>query len=248
LFSLISLLFLNEVKSSLLLPTLLLTIALSPLRADDTLWNLTFKDLKPGQAPAEVPYAAPCAGPQKVSTDAQNTLLGAATLGSLQTPLVFTKGSDSHYLPSLALKADKALTSGVVTVQFDLLFDKITPGPQPVETLMAFPFVGGDGGTPFLLLVAVSGGDKLILGSEGAAKGASLSFTPGTAVHIKAVLDLDKHTFQTFLGDAPLAPPDHDDAKFGSFLGFTIRDGSAVGGNKGATFDAGIANLVVTRS
>ena len=235
-------------KTSHFLPVALLTLALLPLRAEDTLWNLTFKDLKPGQAPAEVAFAAPCAGPQKVSADAQNTLLGAATLGTLQTPLVFTKGSTTHYLPSLALKADKPVTSGVVTVQFDLLFDKITPSSQPIETLMAFPFVAGDGGTPFVLIVAVSGSDKLILGAEGAAKGKSLAFTPGTAGHIKAVLDLDKHTFQAFLNDTPLGDVEHDDAKFSSFLGFTVRDGSAVGGNKGATFDAGLANLVITHS
>ena len=234
-------------KASLLLSTLLITISLAPLHAEDTLWNLTFKDLKPGAAPAEVPYAAPCTGPQKVSTDAQNTLLGAATLGTLQTPLVITKGSGSHYLPSLALKADKAIASGVVTVNFDILFDNITAGPQPVETLMAFPFVAGDGGTPYVLLI-VANGDKLVFAGEGVAKGAKLEFTRGTAAHVKAVLDLDKHTFQAFLNDVPLTPPEHDDAKFASFLGFTVRDGTAVGGNKGATFDAGIANLIVTHS
>jgi hypothetical protein len=235
------------VKAPLLLSTLLLTLSLASLHAEDTLWNLTFKDLKPGTAPAEVPYAAPCAGPQKVSTDAQNTLLGAATLGTLQTPLVFTKGSGSHYLPSLALKADKAIASGVVTVNFDILFDTITPGPQPVETLMAFPFVAGDGGTPYLLLI-VANGDKLIFAGEGVAKGAKLELARGTAAHVKTVLDLDKHTFQAFLNDAPLTPPEHDDTKFASFLGFTVRDGTAVGGDKGATFNVGIANLVITHS
>jgi hypothetical protein len=235
------------VKALLLLSTLLFTISFASLHAEDTLWNLTFKDIKPGAAPAEVPYAAPCAGPQKVSTDAQNTLLGAATLGTLQTPLVFTKGSGSHYLPSLALKADKAIASGVVTVNFDILFDTVTAGPQPIKTLMAFPFVAGDGGTPYLLLIAANG-DTLILAGEGVAKGGKLNFARGTAAHIKAVLDLDKHTFQAFLNDAALTPPEHDDAKFTSFLGFTVRDGTAVGGNKGATFNAGIANLVVTHS
>ena len=234
-------------KASLLLSTLLFTVSLASLQAEDTLWNLTFKDLKPGAAPAEVPYAAPCAGPQKVSTDAQNTLLGAATLGTLQTPLVFTKGSGSHYLPSLALKADKAIASGVITINFDILFDNVTAGPQPVETLMAFPFVAGDGGTPYLLLIAANG-DTLVFAGEGVAKGGKLNFTKGTAAHIKAVLDLDKHTFQAFLNDVPLVAPEHDDAKFASFLGFTIRDGTAVGGNKGATFSAGIANLVITHS
>ncbi|HEY8994048.1 MAG TPA: hypothetical protein VIM71_05265, partial [Lacunisphaera sp.] len=131
----------------ILLSTLIFAFGLASLHAEETLWNLTFKDLKPGQAPAEVPYAATCTGPQKISTDEQNTLLGAATLGTLQTPLVFTKGSTSAYKPSLALRADSALKSGVVNVQFDLLFDKITPSAQPVETLMAFPFIGGDGGT-----------------------------------------------------------------------------------------------------
>jgi hypothetical protein len=234
-------------KTSLLLSALLFTLSLASLPAETTLWNLTFKDLKPGAAPAEVPYAAPCAAPQKVSVDAQNTLLGAATLGTLQTPLVFTKGTGSHYLPSLALKADKAIASGVVTVNFDILFDTVTAGPQPVETLMAFPFVAGDGGTPYVLLI-VANGDKLVFAGEGVAKGAKLEFVRGTAAHIKTVLDLDKHTFQAFLNDTALTPPEHDDAKFASFLGFTIRDGTAVGGNKGATFNAGIANLVITHS
>ncbi len=235
-------------KTSLLLPTLFLSIGLAALRADDTLWDLNFKDLKPGQAPAEVGYSAPSAGPQKVTTDTDNTLLGAATLGTLQTPLVFTKGSTSKYVPSLALKADAAFKTGVITVNFDVLVDHVTPGPQPVETLMAFPFIAGDGGTPFLLIIAASGSDKLIFGAEGFAKGKSQTFTPGTVAHIKAVLDLNKRTFQAFLNDLPLGEAEQDDAKFGSFQGFTIRDGTAVGGNKGATFAAGIANLVITHS
>jgi len=113
---------------------------------------------------------------------------------------------------------------------------------------MAMPFMGGDGGTPFLLIVAASGSDNLVFAGEGVAKGGKQDFTRGAVAHIKVVLDLDKHTFQAFLNDAPLATADHDDAKFASFLGFTVRDGTAVGGNKGATFDAGIANLVITHS
>jgi hypothetical protein len=233
-------------KPSLLSTALLLAICFSPLRSDDTLWNLNFKDLKPGQAPTETPFTAPCAGPQKVSTDDANTLLGAATLGSLQSPLVFTKGSTSHYLPSLALKAATPYTSGTITVNFDLLFDHITPGPQPVETLMAFPFLNAAGGTDFILIVAGTGDTKLTLAGEGVAKGEKAEFTAGKVTHLQAVLDLDKHTFQAFLDNMPLGPAEHDDAKFSSFLGFTIRDGTAVGGNKGATFAAGIANLTVT--
>jgi hypothetical protein len=229
--------------------TLLLCLCLLPLRAEDTLWNLTFKDLKPGEAPVEVAYVPPCSGPQKVATDTSNTLLGAAPLGALKTPLVFTKGSNSHYLPALTLKSDSAFTTGVITVSVDVLFDHITPSAHPVETLMAFPFMNGKGGSDFVLIVAGAGADKLVLGAEGVAKGKTpLNFTPGTVAHIKAVLDLDKHTFQAFLDGLPLGEPEHDDAKFSSFLGFTIRDGTAVGGNNGATFTAGIANLVITHN
>jgi hypothetical protein len=232
-------------KTSRLLPALLITLLPCLSHADDTLWNLTFKDLKPGQAPAETPFTAPCDGPQKVATDATDTLLGAATLGTLQNPLVFTKGGAGKYLPSLTLKSDKPYTTGTITVNVDLLFDHITPGPQPVETLMAIPFLNAAGGSDYLLII-VANGNKLILAAEGYAKGKKAEFTPGTVAHLKTVLDLDKHTFQAFLDDQSLGEVEHDDAKFSSFLGLTIRDGTAVGGNKGATFAAGISNLVVT--
>ena len=220
-------------------------------RAEDTLWNLTFKDLKAGQALAEVSYAAPCAGPQKVMTDAQNTLArGAAAMDSIATPLVYSKGSGTHYTPALTLKGSTPITSGVVTVNLDVDFDKITPvDANPVETLMAMPFIDGDGGSTYILVIACSGATKLTLAGAGLKKGSSpTEFTPGKVAHIKAVLDLNQHTFQAFLNDVPMAEPEHDDTKFSSFLGFTIRDGTALGGNKGATFTAGIGNLVITHS
>jgi hypothetical protein len=233
------------------LATLLLSSLVSTsVRAEDTLWNLTFKDLKPGQALAEVPYAAPCSGPQKVTTDAQNTLVGGKAMDTLTTPVIFDKGSGTHYAPALTLKATSPLTSGVVTVNFDVDFDKITPNPaNPVETLMAMPFINGDGGSTYILLIACSSPTDLTLGGAGLKKGATpANFTAGRVAHIKAILDLGQHTFQAFVNDIPMAEAEHDDAKFNSFLGFTIRDGTALGGNKGATFTAGIGNLVITHS
>jgi hypothetical protein len=229
---------------------LLAALATSSARAEDTLWKLTFNDLKPGQALAEVPYAAPCAGPQKVTTDAQNTLTGGKAMDSLTTPLVYTKGSGTHYAPALTLKASSPITSGVITVNMDVDFDKITPvDANPVEALIAMPFIDGDGGSTYILVIACSGATKLTLSGAGLKKGTSpTEFMAGKVAHLKAVLDLNAHTFQAFLNDVPMAEPEHDDTKFSSFLGFTIRDGTALGGNKGATFTAGIGNLVITHS
>ncbi len=238
----------NKTSVVCLVSLLLLGGGLASVRADETLWNLNFKDLPAGQPPKEVPFTAPCAGPQKVTTDADNTLTGSPAVGSLTTPLLFTKGSKTHYTPSLALRATAPISSGVITVNFDVLFDKVTPSADhPVETVMAFPFLDDQGGTQFLLAIVCQGPDSLLLGGVALAKGKGSSvFKAGELAHIKAVLDLNQHTFQAFLNDVPMADPEHDDKKFASFLGFSIRDGTAVGGNNGATFTAGINNIVIT--
>jgi hypothetical protein len=233
-----------------LVTVLLCGLVSTCVRADDILWNLTFKDLKPGQALAEVPYAAPCTGPQKVTTDAQNTLVGGKAMDTLTTPLIFDKESGTHYAPALTLKGTSPITSGIVTVNLDVDFAKINDNPaNPVETLMAFPFINGDGGSTYILVIACSGPTDLTLGGAGLKKGTTpTNFTAGKVTHLKAVLDLNQHTFQAFLNDVPMAEAEHDDTKFSSFLGFTIRDGTALGGNKGATFTADIGNLVITHS
>ena len=234
---------------SLILVAFSLGAALSSAaRADDILWKLDFKDIAAGKPLTEVPYAMPCYGPQKVVTDAQNTLVGAQTLDTLSPALVFTKGSNSHYTPAFTLRANGAISTGVVTVKFDVAFDAMTvDAAHPVETLMAVPFLNAQGGSDFVLVIVATGPNDLVLGGSNLAKGkAPLKFKLGDVVHIKAVLDLDHHTFQAFLNDAPMADPEHDDQKFNNFLGLTVRDGTALGGNNGGTFTAGIANLVVS--
>jgi len=240
----------NPFRLTHLATLLVLGSTASSAHAEDTLWNLTFTDLKPGQALTEVPFAAPCSGPQKVTTDAQNTLVGAAAVGPLAPALVYDKESGSHYMPALTLKATTPFTAGIITVNLDVVFDTITPSAaNPVETLMAMPFIDGDGGSTYILAIACSGPTSLTLSGIGLKKGsAPANFTAGKVAHVKAVLDLNQHTFQVFLDDVPMAEAEHDDTKFSSFLGFTIRDGTAIGGNKGATFKAGIGNLVITHS
>jgi hypothetical protein len=239
----------NPISRRFLASLAFFSLALASARAEDTLWNLTFKDLKPGEALKEAPYIAPSSSPQKVTTDAQNTLAGAKAVGSLQTPLLFDKETDSHYTPALTLKATAPITTGVITIKWDVLFDRVSPSAaHPVATLMAFPFIDGEGGSTYIPIIACSGPADLFLGGAGFAKAKQINFKVGDVAHLKAVLDLTKHTFQMFLNDAALSEPEHDDGKFGSFLGFTIRDGTALGGNNGETFTAGIANLVVTHS
>jgi hypothetical protein len=227
-------------------------LSITPLAraADETLWNLNFKNLKPGQALAEVPFSAPCSGPQKVSVDAQDTLAGAASVGTMTSPVLFTKTGSGHYMPAFTLKAGEAYTSGVITASFDITFDKVTPtAARPVTTLMAVPFLDKDGGSSYVVVIGADSPTDLFLAGVGFAKGAKgQAFKAGDIAHIKAVLDLNTHTFQVFLGDVPMAEPEHDDKKFASFLGLTVRDGTALGGNNGETFEAGISNLVVTHS
>jgi len=229
----------NQTRLIYLTVLLLSSLAASSARAEDTLWNLTFKDLKPGDALKEMPYSAGCPGPQKVTTTAQDTLAGAPTVGTLVSPLLFDKETNANYTPSFTLKGTSPITSGVVTINMDILFDRVSPtAANPVETLMAMPFINGDGGA-----------NQLIIGGAGLKKWATPpTFQTGTAAHLKMVLDLNQHTFQAFLNDAPMGDPEQDPTKFSSFLGFTVRDGTALGGNKGATFTAGIGNLVVTHS
>jgi len=238
-------------KSTLSL--LLAAFVLGPLlssaaRADNILWSLDFKDIAAGKPLPEVPYTMPCYGPQKVVTDAQNTLVGTQTLDTLSPALVFTKGSNAHYTPSFTLKSIGAITTGVVTVKFDVVFDKMTvDAAHPVETLMTVPFLNGQGTPDFILMIVAIGPNDLVLSGAGLAKGSvPFKFKLGDIAHIKAVLDLNAHTFQAFLNDAPISDPQHDDQKFNSFLGLTVRDGTALGGNNGGTFTAGIGNLVVS--
>ena len=214
--------------------------------AEETLWNITFKDLAPDQPLKEVTYTTPSDGPQRVIADAQNTLAGSKGIAALTgTPLRFEKKTTTNYAPSFILKAVTPYTTGVVTTTLDLIFDKVAiSAPQPVETLMALPFMNDKGGSDYIVFIVGEGDSLLNVGLAGTKK--ALSFKPGEVAHLKTILDLDKHTFQIFLNDAPVSDPVQDNQKFSSFLGLTVRDGTAIGGNKGATFTAGIANLVVT--
>jgi hypothetical protein len=233
------------------LPALVLGLFLSlpaSTYADDILWKLDFKDLAAGKPLTEVPYAMGCSGPQKVTIDADNTLLGVQSLDSLSPALQITKNSTSHYMPAFSLKSTGAIAAGVVTVKFDIAFDKMAPNADhPVETLMTVPFLNAQGGTDFSLLIVAQNANTLVLAGTGLAKApAPFTFKLGDVAHIKVVLDLDKHTCQAFLNDTAIAEPEHDDQKFGSFLGLTVRDGTALGGNYGGTFTAALANLVVS--
>jgi hypothetical protein len=229
---------------------LFLSGSLSPAKAEDVLWNLNFKNLAPGAPIAEAPFVPPSANPQKVTVDADNKLVGAKSVSTLASPLQFTKATTAHYTPAMTLLSDTPVTAGVITITFDLVMDQLSPSAShPVETLMAFPFLNDKGATDFLLVVGCSSPDSLFFNSLGAGKNqTAVKFKPGEVVHVKAVLDLNKQTFQAFLNDTPLGDPVQDSQKFSAFKGFTIRDGTALGGNYGETFTAGIGNITVTKS
>lgn len=215
--------------------------------AEEVLWNLTFSDLPAGQALAEVPFTPACTGPQRVTQSQENSLVGAQSVGELSPALLFTKETTTNYTPAFTLKASKPYTAGVITVTFDIIFDRLTPtAERPVETLMAFPFINGQGGSDTILVIACEGSSNLVISGTGLKKNAhKTSFKVGAVAHIKAVLDLDKHTFQAFVNEIALSDADQDNIKYSSFLGFTVRDGTALGGNKGAAFSAGIGNLLI---
>ena len=227
--------------------SLLLSVStLVSMGADETLWNLTFKDLPAGQPLKEVPFGPNCTGPQRVVTDADNTLVGSAAVGALNTtPLCFTKKTKTNYTPAFTLKADSAYNSGTITTEFDLIINDITVDTgAPVETLMSVPFMNDKGGSDYVLVVVSQGSTQLSISLAGTKK--SGSFKSGEVAHVKTVLDLGQHTFQAFLNGAPLTDLLQDETKYSTFLGLTIRDGTALGGNHGATFTAGIAGLTIT--
>ncbi|MDR0534548.1 MAG: hypothetical protein LBH01_11405 [Verrucomicrobiales bacterium] len=216
------------------------------LHASTTLWNLDFKDLQPGAALTEVPYADGCTGPQKVTVNDQCPLAGAKAVGTLSPALLYTKEGTAKYTPMFMLRG-KPQTSGVFTVSFDITFDRITAVPdKPVEALMIFEFVNGDGGFTHGMGIMREGSENLKLFTISGDKTAK-TFKLNDVVHIKAVLDTNQHTFEVFLNDQPLGNAAKDDAKFSSFWGFKVRDGTAMGGNYGTGFTAGIGNLVITQ-
>ena len=233
-------------KRIAIVASLILSVTtLASMGAEETLWNLVFKDLPPGQPLKEVPFGINCPGPQRVVTDADNTLVGSAAIGALtSTPLCFTKKTKTNYTPAFTLKADSAYNSGTITTDFDLIITDITvDASTPVETLMSVPFMNDKGGSDYVLVVVCQGNSQLSISVAGTKK--SISFKPGEVVHVKTVLDLSQHTFQAFLNGAPLTDLLQDETKYSTFLGLTIRDGTALGGNHGATFTAGIASLFV---
>jgi len=235
-----------------LMKKIIFTICLSALfcfgaQATETLWNLDFKDLHPGTALTEVPYSSACTGPQKVTTTAQSTLTGAKAVGTLSPALLYTKQGTDKYTPMFLLKASSPLSSGVITVNFDITFNQITAvADKPVEALMIFELTDGDGGFTHGFGMLREGDSTLKLYTVGGDKTAK-TFKLNDVVHVKAVQDLNQHTFQVFLNDDPLGAAAKDDTRFSTFLGLKVRDGTAMGGNYGTGFTAGIGNLVITQ-
>ena len=226
--------------------SLLLSLTtLTSMGAEENLWNLVFSDLPAGQPLKEIPFGINCPGPQRVVTDADNTLVGSAAIGALTTtPLRFTKKTKTNYTPAFTLKADAPYNSGIITTEFDLILTDITvDAAAPVETLLSVPFMNDKGGSDYVLVVVSHGDSELSISLAGAKK--SGTFKAGEVAHVKTVLDLSQHTFQAFLNGAPLTDLLQDETKYSTFLGLTIRDGTALGGNHGATFTAGIASLFV---
>ena len=241
----------RSVIHSSLFPFLALALILSAsarfVRAE-VLWDINFKNLTENEPLQETSYQPGTTGPQQVVQDESNKLVGSKGISDISPALLFTKESDTNYTPSFTLKADSAFTSGIITLTYDVAFDTVSPSAtSPVETLMAVGFLNGEGGTNYYLVIVGEGASTLIASGSNILKGAErTTFRVGDTAHFKAVLDLNKRTFQAFLNGKELAPEEQDDSKFNSFIGITVRDGTALGGNHGAVYSAGVGNLKVT--
>ncbi len=238
---------LHSIQKTLITTVLLASFAALSASADElVLWDIKFKDLQPGQVLAEVPFSPGCTGPQRVMQSQENGLVGAQAVGTLSPALLYTKATSTNYTPSFILRAQKPYTTGIITISFDITFDRITPSEAAVETLMAFPFMNALGGSDYVVLIAREGPGTLVVSGANLKKGSSkTTFKINDVAHFKMVLDLNKHSFQTFVNEVPMSDEEQSDTKFNSFLGFTVRDGTALGGNHGTAFSAGIANLLV---
>lgn len=216
-------------------------------RAGDTLWDLNFKRLEPGKPLEEVSFSRNCEGPQKVVQTEADLLVGAKKVGKLSPALLFTKKTAANYTPAFTLKAPSPYTSGVITVTFDIVFDELVQTAKfPVETLISIPVLNAQGTAGYALVFVGEGSTSVLVSGSGVLEGGKrTTLKIGEVAHIKVVLNLDKHSFQAFVNDSPLGEEEPGEEKFADFLGLTVRDGTALGGNKGATFSAGIANFLV---
>lgn len=226
------------------------SLGLSSLHAEEVLWDITFDEISSGAPLEGAAFTPPSAMPQKVSTDNDNTLIGASALGDQNKgPLVFKKGSQEKYLPNFELILPHELNSGVVTITWDLSIEEFLPNDRG-ETLMNFSVYGVPGNDYRLTII----GDpsQMRVNTEGLKNPETEQspklhpFTLGEILHFRAVLDMNAHTFEVFINDEPFAEAFTDAEKFSFFKGFRIGEGTALGGNYGATFTAAIDNLKVT--
>lgn len=235
-----------------------LILMMATVRAEEVLWNITFDELAEGEALTGINYRENCVGPQRIQFDNVNTLLGAKSKGSFTTsPLVFTKGGNLKYTPSLQLilPNGKWVSAGVVTFSWEYSIEEMTLGPgKNMEVLINTYAVDGAGAALFnVTLIGVGQpGSHVMLASENlkdkdhpkAPK--ALKFGIGEIIAMRVVVDLNEHTVEIFVNDTLYGEKIQDPQRFASFRGLTMTDGAAVGGNYGGTFVAAIDNLKVT--
>jgi hypothetical protein len=230
-------------------------------RAGDVLWQLDFSNDPVGGTIEAAPYVHGAAVAQKVVTDEVNTLLVESALGPLlKKPLVYRKRGREAYSPRLELLAPgEGVSSGQVRISWelaieDVMFDgtKDDGTASSIETLMNFEVLPASGPSQLRLTVLGRRDGELQLQAGTFQSGTTSSagpyfFKAGDVMSVIMNLDFDKHTASVTVKGEVLGESAADETKVASFRGLKISDGTAVGGNWGTTFTAGIDNIVVTR-
>ena len=225
--------------------------------ADQILWNMNFDNLAPGEE-LEMAFfdsSTPNTLPQAVKKDSENLLVGVATLGQLTNkPLRWVKASKANYAPGIKLLMEDIINSGKVVFVADIDFVSWQPpAKQPFETLFSVGILNSAGEAAYRISFTALTGGNIRVSSEGlmeagekAPKG-ERSFPMGSAMKVFIEIDFAKKMFSASVNEEFVADGFVDNL-YSEARGFTLTDGTAIGGNYGGQTEIAIDNIKVTHT
>lgn len=236
---------------------ILLVVALSfvapaTLCAETVLWDIRLDDVEEGEAvPVESFGGQDCHAPQKVLTDEDNQLVVAAAGG--RKGFRFSKTTATAYRPMLILDAGETGFTGLSTIRisWEVVIESWSDSPDTsAVTLLSQNILGTKGAeiarASFVSLKGTEGGVVTFEGFSNGEKPRKIGWKVGQPVRFEIVLDLNKTAMSVKVDEETVIDTEIDSDRFVTFGGFRIRDGAAVGGNRGETVTAFFRDLRVT--
>jgi hypothetical protein len=222
------------------------------VRAETVLWDIRVDDGEEGQAvPVEPFVGQDCRAPQKVFTDEDSQLV-VATAGG-RKGFRFSKTTATAYRPMLILDAGDAEFTGrsTIRISWEVVIESWSDSSDtPAVTLLSQNILGSKGAeiarVSFVSLKGTEGGVVSLEGFPNGEKPRTISWKAGEPVRFEIVLDLGRTAVSVKVNGETIIDTAIDPDRFVTFRGFRIRDGAAVGGNRGETVTAFFRDLRVT--